>query len=140
VCATENEAAVRRFYDELWNAWRLELVDELLAKRIWFRGSLGTVLEGRTEFRRYAETIRTAFPDWHNRIDEMLGADDRVAARLTWTGTHLGRLRHLEPTGASVEYVGAAFFRFSRGLIERAWVVGDTQELWRVLGRADEAR
>jgi hypothetical protein len=33
-----------------------------------------------------------------------------------------------------VEYAGAAFFRLGEGVIEEAWVVGDTQELWRALG------
>jgi hypothetical protein len=41
----------------------------------------------------------------------------------------------VEPTGARVEYVGAAIFRISAGRIEEAWVVGDTQELWRALGK-----
>jgi predicted ester cyclase len=54
---------------------------------------------------------------------------------MTWTGTHRGKLGQVEPTGARVEYAGAAFFRLADGLIEEAWVVGDTQELWRALGQ-----
>lgn len=46
---------------------------------------------------------------------------------MTWTGTHRGPLGSVEPTGAKVEYPGAAFFRLANGLIEEAWVVGDTQ-------------
>jgi predicted ester cyclase len=53
---------------------------------------------------------------------------------MTWTGTHEGQLGDLEPTGARVEYAGAAFFQLANGLIEEAWVVGDTRELWRALG------
>jgi hypothetical protein len=30
--------------------------------------------------------------------------------------------------------VGAAFFRVADAQIEDAWIVGDTQELWRTLG------
>jgi predicted ester cyclase len=80
------------------------------------------------------ETIRAAFPDWDNRIDEILATDGRVVTRMTWSGTHQGRLRNIEPTGARVQYSGAAFFRLSDGLIQEAWIVGDTQELWRALG------
>jgi predicted ester cyclase len=53
---------------------------------------------------------------------------------MTWSGTHRGALGSIEPTNAYVEYTGAAFFRLGNGLIEEAWVVGDTQELWRALG------
>jgi predicted ester cyclase len=98
------------------------------------RGSLGTTLTGRDEFKRYVETVFAAFPDWDNRIDEILASDNRVVTRLTWSGTHRGQFRHVEPTGARVRYCGAGFFRLSGGLIEEAWIVGDTQELWRALG------
>jgi steroid delta-isomerase-like uncharacterized protein len=130
-----SEAVVRRFYDELWNRWRLELADEFLSERLRFRGSLGATLAGRAAFVAYAESIRAAFPDWHNRVDELLASDDRVATRMTWTGTHAGPFAGLEPSGARVEYAGAAFFRLTGGVIEEAWVVGDTEAFWRALRR-----
>lgn len=132
--AEENEAIVRRFYDELWNGWRLDLVDEVVSSDLRFRGSFGSTHEGCDEFKRYIEEVRTAFPDWHNQIDEMLAVDDRIVTRMTWTGTHRGALGDIEPTNAQVEYAGAAFFRLKEGLIEEVWVVGDTQAIWRALG------
>ena len=126
---------VRRFYEELWNRWRLEIAAELVADSLRFRGSLGTACAGRRDFERYVEGVRAAFPDWHNRIDEMLCDGDRVVTRMTWSGTHRGSFRGVEPTGARVEYPGAAFFRLADGVIEEAWVVGDTGRLWRALGR-----
>lgn len=130
-----NEAVIRRFYDELWNAWRLDVAEEIVSTTVRFRGSLGTTCVGREDFKRYVESVRTAFPDWHNRIDEILAVGDRVVTRMTWSGTHRGALGDIEPTGARVEYCGVGFFRLSDGVIEDAWVVGDTQELWRALGR-----
>jgi steroid delta-isomerase-like uncharacterized protein len=130
----ENEAVVERFYGELWNEWRLELAGELLSADVRFRGSLGTECVGRAQFGRYVESVRAAFPDWHNRIDEMVSAGDRVVARLTWTGTHRGPLNGVEATGAAVEYPGAAFFVIADRVIHDAWVVGDTQKLWQALG------
>ena len=132
-----NEAVIGRFYEELWNEWRLDLTAEIVASDVRFRGSLGSSLVGREDFVAYVERVRRAFPDWHNRIDEIIAADDRVVTRMTWSGTHRGRLGEIEPTGARVEYIGAAFFRLADGVIEGAWVVGDTQELWRALGRLD---
>jgi steroid delta-isomerase-like uncharacterized protein len=129
-----NEQVVRRFYDELWNQWRLELIDELLAPQIQFRGSRGTVMTGHEAFRRYAEATRAAFADWHNQIDELLAGDDRVVTRMTWTGTHTGTLGSIEASGARVAYVGAGFFHLAGGLIEEAWIVGDTHAFWSALG------
>jgi predicted ester cyclase len=129
-----NQAVVRRFYEELWNEWRLEVAEEIVSAGVRFRGSLGTTCSNREELTRYIETVRAAFPDWHNRIDEALAIGDRVVTRMTWTGTHRGKLGDVEPTGARVEYSGAAFFRLAAGRIEEGWVVGDTQALWRALG------
>lgn len=133
--ADANERIVGRFYHELWNAWGLSVADEILAEGVRFRGSLGATLEGREAFKGYVQAVRAAFPDWHNRIDETISCGDRVVARMTWSGTHEGKLRDVEPTGARVEYVGAAIFRLHEGRITEAWVVGDTQELWRALGK-----
>lgn len=132
--AQGNESVVRRFYDELWNEWRLDIAEEIVAPAIRFRGSLGSSMAGIEEFVRYLESVRAAFPDWHNRVDELLCSGDRVVTRMTWSGTHRGNLDGIAATGARVEYVGAAIFRLANGLIEGAWVVGDTQELWRALG------
>jgi predicted ester cyclase len=131
-----NEAVVRCFYEELWNEWRLDVAEEIVSAGIRFRGSLGSDLVGRENFKGYVETVRVAFPDWHNRIDEILATEDRVVTRMAWSGTHRGRFGGIEPTGAQVKYCGAAFFRLAGGMIEEAWVVGDTQELWRSLGTA----
>jgi steroid delta-isomerase-like uncharacterized protein len=131
---TTGETLVRRFYDELWNQWRLDVAAEILAHDLQFRGSLGTHERGRTAFLAYVERVRCAFPDWHNQVDELFAAGDRVVARLTWSGTHRGPFAGLAPTGASVSYVGAGLFTVANGLIAAAWIVGDTQELWRSIG------
>jgi steroid delta-isomerase-like uncharacterized protein len=133
--SVDNREVVERFYRDLWNDWQLDVADEILSVDIQFRGSLGSTHTGREEFKRYLEMVRTSFPDWHNKIDELIQCGDSVVARLTWTGTHRARLGNVEATGARVRYVGAAIFHFSNGKIHDAWVVGDTQELWRALGR-----
>lgn len=130
-----NEEIIERFYHELWNRWDLMVADEIVSEDVRFRGFLGSELEGQENFKGYVKTVRVAFPDWHNKIDEMISSGDRVVTRMTWSGTHLGRLHDVEPTGERVEYVGAAIFRLKDGEIEDGWVVGDTQELWRALGR-----
>jgi predicted ester cyclase len=130
----QNRALILRFYEELWNTWRLDTADEILSPNISFRGTLGTTARGRDEFKAYVAQVRLAFPDWHNKIDELLTIRDRVVARLTWSGTHRGPLGDIAPTGNRVSYVGAAFFHIAGANIDEAWIVGDTQELWRALG------
>ena len=58
-----NEAVIERFYHELWNRWDMTVADEIISDGVRFRGSLGSTLEGRENFKGYVETMRAAFPD-----------------------------------------------------------------------------
>lgn len=130
----EHKAIFERFWSELWNQWRFELIPELLSPEIVFRGSLGVDVRGHEGFREYMETVRQAFPDFHNTIESLIAEGDRAAARLTYRGTHSGPLFGHAPTGRRIEYAGAAFFRIADGKIAEGWVLGDTMALWKQLG------
>ena len=118
----------------MWNEWRLEVAEEILAEDLVFRGTLAT-LAGRVAFTSYVTTVRAAFPDWHNEVDELFDLGERVIARMTWSGTHLGSFRGVAATGRRIVYPGAAFFRIDEGRIGEAWIVGDTSRLWAALER-----
>jgi steroid delta-isomerase-like uncharacterized protein len=128
---------VRRYYERLWNAWDESVIDELIAPDITFRGSLGITVQGIAGFRGYVNTMRAAFPDFHNRIDDLIAEDDRVVARLTYSGTHRGEIFGLPPTGRSVRYAGVALFRITAHRISEGWVLGDTLGLLKQLGAGD---
>jgi len=128
-----NKQIVRRYYEELWNGWRLGLAEEFVAPGIRFRGSLGVEVEGREAFLGYVGMVRGAFPDFHNTVEELVAEGDGVAVRLTYRGTHLGELFGIPATGRKVTYTGAAFFRIDAGRIIEGWVLGDTEGLRRQL-------
>ena len=132
----QNKNLIRRYYADLWNRWDDAAVDEIIAPGIKFRGSLGVTVSGRDGFRGYVARVRAAFPDFHNQIDELLAEGDTVAARLTYSATHQGKLYGAAPSGKRVEYVGTAFFRISQGQITRGLVYGDTLGLMRQIGAA----
>jgi predicted ester cyclase len=69
--------------------------------------------------------VRRAFPDFHNRIEELVAEGDKVVVRLTYTGTHHGELFGVGPTGTRVTYAGVAIFRIEAGRIAEGWVLGD---------------
>src|SRR5438067_8819293 len=111
------KALVRRYYGALWNRWDFALADELIAEDIAFRGSLGVSVRGREAFREYMDSVRRAFPDFHNRVEELIAEGDRVVARLTYTGTHRGELFGVAPQGRRVSYAGVAIFRVADGRV-----------------------
>ncbi len=130
---------IHRYYEALWNRWDFALADELIAESIIFRGSLGVSVQGLEGFRHYMRTVRAAFPDFHNRIEELIAEYGRVAARLTYTGTHQGEVLGIAPTGGRVSYVGVALFRVIDNRIAEGWVLGDVHGLMQQLTAARAA-
>lgn len=120
---------IRVFYEELWNRCNDRAVDELLAEEFTFRGSLGDRVRGRSGFRAYRDRVRGAFDDFHNEIVELVVDDDRAAARLRYTGRHVGEVLGVPATGRSISYQGAAFFRAAGERIAEVWVLGDLEGL-----------
>jgi SnoaL-like domain len=76
---------IHRFYNDLWNRWDDAAVDDLLTDDFVFRGSLGTERTGRTEWRRYRDTIRAGSADFHNQIITLITDTSSAAARLRYT-------------------------------------------------------
>lgn len=129
----ENKELVRKFYDRLWNQWDYAVAETLLADNIVFRGSIGLTKHGRTGFIAYADIIRSAFPDFHNSIRELIAEGGKVVARLTYSGTHRGEIFGSKPSGKKFEYEGVAIFTIENGKISEVWVLGDLVNLMKQL-------
>lgn len=91
----------------------------------------GTGLEGA---RRLALEIRAGFPDYRERIDELVDAGDRIVVRLTIQGTHLGDYGGLPATGKSVEFTDVTICRIENGKIVEQSGVSDLLTLFMQLG------
>ena len=130
----ENKAIIRRYYADHWNRWDLSVADDIIAPDIAFRGSLGLTAVGIDGFKGYVATVRAAFPDFHNSIEDLVAEGDKVAVRLAYRGTHRGEVFGAPPTGRPVAYPGIAIFRISGGKITDAWIMGDTWSLRQQLG------
>lgn len=126
---SEHKALVGRFYEELWNGRNVDAIGEILSPDVVFHGTLGMDQAGHAGFRAYSALVRAAFPDFHNTVEEMIAEGDKLAACLTYSGTHQGEIFGIEPTGRTVSYAGIAIFVFNDRLISHVWVLGDRLEL-----------
>ena len=116
---------LRRYYEELWNRWALDVAWELLTEGFQFRGSLGMEIHGIHAFQEYMQLVRTAFPDFYNTVERMVPAGGEVIVQLTYTGTHKGPFLGIPPTDRPISYPGLAIFRVESGKLAAGHVVGD---------------
>jgi steroid delta-isomerase-like uncharacterized protein len=89
---------------------------------------------GRDVWRQGAEVMQQGFPDIQAHIEDIFAAQDRVAVRLTFRGTHSGEFQGFPATGRTIEYVSHEFYRMAGGLIAEEWICSDMATLYRQLG------
>ena len=85
-------------------------------------GPQPTTLDG---LQRLTRAWRAAFPDWHDEILDIVAERDLVVARLRASGTHLGRLADIEPTGESCQWGMIEIIRVRNGKIAEQWGYSD---------------
>jgi steroid delta-isomerase-like uncharacterized protein len=88
---------------------------------------------GRETWRQGFEMMRHAFPDLQAHIEDILAAQDKVAVRLRFHGTHSGEFLGIPATGRAIEYISHEFYRIAGGLIAEEWICSDTATLLRQL-------
>jgi steroid delta-isomerase-like uncharacterized protein len=133
----QNRELIRRYFDEVVNAGHLEAVDELFSEDVVFVTPIGR-FEGREGIRTLVSGFRGGFSDLNVRIEEILGDGDRLAARVTTTGTNDGELLGNPPTGNEVRLPFVHFVEFGDGKYHRDYVVYDRMALTEQLGLAPQ--
>ena len=120
---------VEAFYERIWNQGDLNAAGELLAVDFKFRGSLGAEVRGIPAFLDYVRSVREPLAGYRCDILECVAEGDRAFAKMQFGGRHVGVFRGYQPTGKSVQWLGAALFRFEAGRIAELWVLGDLASL-----------
>lgn len=88
-------------------------------------------MHGRDTWRQGVEMMKRAFPDLEARIEDIFGARDRVAVRLTFRGTHTGEFLGVPASGRSIRYVSHELYRIADGLLAEEWICSDMATLMR---------
>ena len=109
-------------------------IDELVEPDATVRTPLPSDATGAQLLKQVWAVLLLAFPDLHLNVEDLIGEDDKVVARIVVTGTHLGDYMGLEPTGKSIAYDEIFIFRFANGRVVETWGVVDVLSQMRQLG------
>ncbi len=111
----QNKALVRRCYEELVMKGNLELIEELIHEDyVDYTQPPGWPTD-REGLRQQIAYFRSAFPDIHVTIEEMIAEGNTVAERQTMRGTHRGEFFGIPPTDRRVTMTGIHIFRVADG-------------------------
>jgi steroid delta-isomerase-like uncharacterized protein len=137
----ESKALVRRIIEEAWNKGNLAVIDELLSPDYVHHNLPPGMPNDREGYKQMVRMHRTAFPDFHLSIEDMIAEGDKVALRFNWSGTHKGEFMGAAPTGNKVIVTAMCMHRIEGGKEVEQWAevdsVGLMQQLGAVPGQAE---
>lgn len=91
---------------------------------------------GRDEFLSMTQMLTKAFSDFVIALEDVFvsSADNKVLVRSTLSGTHVGTLGGIEPTGKAVRVMSLDVFRIEDGRVLERWGLTDSVGLLQQLG------
>ena len=139
--AKSDVAVVQRWFEEVWNNGREDLMETLLTDDLAAHGiASGTdVMSGVEEFRPFYRQFRSTFPDVVFTIEEAVSDRDIVATRWIARMTHLGDALGPPATGHALTVTGMTFWRIRDGKIAEAWNNWDMMGMMNQMGQATTA-
>jgi steroid delta-isomerase-like uncharacterized protein len=128
-----NKAIVRRYFEEVFNQQRHDLIEEFLADE--FELHFSGLPPGVDAVKDWYTAMVTAFPDGQLSIDDVLAEGDKVAARTSFSGTQQGEMQGIPASGKRASSMPSiTIFRLANGKIAEGWIVNDNLGLMQQLG------
>ena len=126
-------ALIRRWFEEVWNQRREEVIDEMLSDESVCHADDGPI-RGPQEFkeRQYAPFI-AAFPDLRLEVEATLGEGDQVVARWVAIGRHTGDGLGFQATHETATLRGITWVRIREGKMIEGWQHSNIPEVIRQL-------
>ncbi len=130
----DNKALNRRFVEEVINQGNIEAIDELIDPGVVDHAVPAGFPTGREGAKQFFAMMRSAFPDLHLTIEDMIAEGDKVVMRSTWSGTHQGEFMGIPATGRRVTVSAIDISRVADGRIVEHWEQSDALGLMQQLG------
>jgi predicted ester cyclase len=115
------EQIARWVVEDVWNKGDFRLAGEMFTPNVTlhYRGqNIPLTPESGLNIVRM---WRTAFPDFHFTIEDMIVSGNKVALRIPFTGTHQGKFQGQEPTGRKISVSETLILRLEGNRIAEMW-------------------
>ena len=133
----ENKQLVRRWFEEVWNNGRSELIEEMFDENGIAHGlsdDPAKPIRGPKDYTPFYKQFREAFPNMMIEVEDMVAEGDKVTARCSVRGKHEGNFRGIAATKSPIEFTGMTIVRIADGKIVEAWNNFDFATLNKQLG------
>ena len=129
----ENKAVVRRIIEEFVNNGDATVTKEVWKSDITYHDNK-RLIEGSDGLRDFVLAWRSACPDFHVTIDNLIGEEDYLSMRYTVQGIFQNEVFGITPTGKELEYIADELIQFNDGKVVEIWAICDELDLFKQLG------
>ena len=131
----ENKEIARKYPEEVISKGNLDLIDEIIADDyVEYNSARPEPLHGPDEVKEYVSTLRTAVPDIHCGVEDLIAEGDKVVRRDRATGTHEGEFMGIEATGKEAVVEGIHIHRIEDGQLVETWAQNDVMSMMQQFG------
>jgi steroid delta-isomerase-like uncharacterized protein len=126
----------RRWYEEVWNQERTDLIPRYLADDavVGSVDETGNAVIGPDGFRAFYDKMKASFPDIRFEVVEVIEQGDTAAGRWVAQLTHCGPQMGVAPTNRACRVTGMSFVRVADGKVVESWDEWDRLGLARAIG------
>ena len=117
----QHRELVTRIFNQAWNQADFSGLRELIAEDAAFHIRGQTFPTSAEDLQRIVIGWHETFADFHFEIQDMVVERDRVAVRLTLSGTHQGPWQGIPAAGTQVSVTAMMFFHLADGKVVEIW-------------------
>ncbi|MDQ4013355.1 MAG: ester cyclase [Thermoproteota archaeon] len=128
----QNKQVVRQVF-EFYNQQDIEKVQKLFSPKHIFHFPGAPPMDWNSH-KQFIVGLSKAFPDLHFKVEDILAEGDKVAYRLTVSGTHKGEFQGIPPTNKKVSFTSTGISNIVDGKVAEDWVDADTMGLMQQIG------
>lgn len=131
-----NTRTIERYFEEVWNAGHVDVLDQLLAPDyLNHSSSIPDPRPGPADLKPIVRAMRAAIPDLRYEILDMVVTADKAAVYVRMTGTHTGPLFGMAPTGRKIDVRQMQIEWLRNGRIVQHWRITDELTMLKQLGQ-----
>jgi predicted ester cyclase len=130
--AKQNKANARRLTEEVTNKGNMAILPELIDPNFIMHGNNN--YSGVEGMKKFLSALRAAFPDYTEKIENIVAEGDLVAVFTTLNGTFKGEINGMKPTGKKMSVPSARLSRYVNGKETESWTFTDSLTWYKQLG------
>jgi predicted ester cyclase len=132
----QNKAIFRAIPEKVVNTGNLDAADHYFAQDFVDHTTPAGLPNGLAGFKAYITRLRSAFPDLHFTVEDVVAEGETVVVRATARGTMTGDFLEMKATGKTATWTEIHIGRLADGKVVEHWATIDQLGMLQQLGFA----